>query len=196
MYIDRVYDQFLMDLKDPVILDVGANVGLFSFYAYPYAQKIYALEPSESHSEVLNHMVTYNKMYDKIVHVKKALSHANGTAKFYHNDNVTMFSLREEVNIAKDYEEVETITLDKLLEDLKLKYVDFMKLDVEGSECEILGSEGFAKVADKIGIIVGEYHTWSGINPNQLMTTMQDLGFKFRWLQRTEASIFVAERIK
>lgn len=194
MYIDKVYERFVLGRKDLIVLDVGANVGIFTQYIYPYASKIYSLEPSKPHIEVLNTMISYNKLEDKVKVIDKALSHENGKAKFYHNDNTTMFSLRDTVNKQEDYEEVETITFDRLFEENNIDHVDFVKLDVEGSECEILGSEGFDKVSDKINVIVGEYHNWSGFNPEQLKTTLMDRGFRFYWLGRTEASLFVAER--
>lgn len=192
-YIDRVYEPYFRGKKDLTIVDVGANIGLASFYFYDYASKIYALEPAKQHMDVLKHMISFNKMDDRIIPVQKALSHKNGTAVFHHNDNVTMFSLNPAVGNKGEAEEVDTITFDKFFEENGLTHVDFLKLDVEGSEHEIIGSEGFDKVADKIDVIMGEHHVWSGRNPEQFRAAFVDHGYDFMWIP-ADAQIFCAIR--
>jgi FkbM family methyltransferase len=191
-YIDQAYEPYFRGKKDLTIVDVGANIGLTSFYFYDYAKVVYALEPSEQHMKVLKHMIAFNKMDDRIIPIKKALSHKNGTANFYHNENVTMFSLNSAVNSKDDKEEVETITFDSFFKENNITHVDFLKLDVEGSEHEIIGSEGFDKVADKIDVIMGEHHVWSGRNPEQFRAAFIDRGFDFMWIPN-EAQLFVAK---
>lgn len=179
IYRERIYAPYLEQRKDQVIMDIGGNVGLFTHYAYDYAKKIYIVEPSAQHFEVINKMLIFNKMTDKVTSIKRAISHEDGEAKFYHSDNTTMFSLKEAVNSKP--EEVETVIksrLDSLFKEFSIEHVDFMKLDIEGSECEVIGGEGFANVADKIDSMVIEWHTWSGRNPSQIVTTLHDLGFK------------------
>lgn len=194
LYRERVYFPYLeQDGKtDLVILDIGGNIGLFTQYAYPFASKIYTVEPSKTHLEVLEHMVKFNKMTDKVTIIGKALSNKNGTADFYHPENVTMYSLKGEVG--GDKETVETIDMETLFTQYKIKHVDFMKLDVEGVECEIIGSPAFAKVADKIDSMVVEWHTWSFRNPKQIETTLRDLGFKVRIIP-ADATLIGATRI-
>lgn len=194
LYRDAVYKPFLEDKKDLKILDVGANVGLFSWYASPFATQIIAVEPALEHIEVIKHLIEFNKL-GNVTPLRFAVSHENGTANFYHNDNTTMFSLKPEVNSKpEEVETVPTVTLDVLLQMCDLDHVDFMKIDVEGAEAQIFGSEGFDKVKDKIDVIMGEYHQWSGVNPNQFMSYFVDRGFTFEWLNKTEATIFVAKR--
>jgi FkbM family methyltransferase len=188
-----VYDSYFTGKQNLTILDVGANIGLFSHYAYPYAERIFALEPASSHFDVMNHMFRFNKM-DKALPLKLALSHENGKAEFYHNNNVTMYSLNPAVQSPElDTEIVDTMTIDKLFSEYNIDHVDFMKLDVEGAELDIIGSESFEKVADKIDTIYGEYHTWSGRNPAQLQTILTDLGFDYQIIP-TDAVVFAATR--
>ena len=196
MYRDCVYDPYLKGKKDLVIADFGANIGMFSYYAYEMAKVIYAIEPSKQHFEVLTKMIEFNGL-ERVKPIKKALSHKNGMVTFYHNENTTMFSLKESVNNKpKESEEVETITLDKLFDENKINHLDFMKIDIEGSEAEVFSSLGFEKVANKINIIMGEFHIWSNVNPAQFKTYFLDNGFNFKWANATEASLFIAERIK
>lgn len=196
LYREKIYAPFIEDNKDLTILDIGGNVGLFSFYAYPYAKQIYCVEPSKEHVEVIHTMLKFNKMDDKVTVIDKAVSDKDGEATFYHNDNVTMYSLRPEVNSKPDNKEtVQTIMLDTLFTQYKIDHVDFMKLDIEGSEIEVINSMGFKNVADKIDAMVIEYHQWSGRNPSQLTTTLMDLGFEVFPI-KASAALFGARRIK
>ncbi len=196
LYRERIYAPFIEDKKDLTIIDCGGNIGLFSFYAYPFAKKIYTIEPSKQHVEVINEMVKFNKMDDKITVIDRAVSTKDGEANFYHNDNVTMFSLKEEINgKPEDVENVKTVRLDTLFTQYNIEHVDFMKLDVEGSEVDIVCSEGFKNAASKIDAMVIEYHNWSGRNPSQMTTCLMDLGFEV-WPIPADAMLFGARRIK
>lgn len=196
LYRDQVYEFYFKGKKDLTILDVGANIGLFTFYAYPYAKKIYSVEPSGEHFETLISMLNFNHM-DRAMPIQVALSSKNGSQTFYHNQNTTMYSLNKAVNgLPDEAETVTCVTLDKLFKDNKIKHIDFMKIDIEGAECEVFASEGFDKVADKIDTIVGEYHSWSQVNPKQLENSIKDRGFNFKWLESTDAKVFHAERIR
>lgn len=195
IYRDRVYDKYLEGKKDLTIIDFGANIGLWTFYAYDKAKIIYSVEPAKEHYECLVTMLVTNEMHN-CAPIQKAISNKNGKAKFYHNDNTTMYSLSEAVAQRGEYEEVETITLDKFFEENKIEHIDFMKVDIEGAEAQLFGGDGFDKVKDKIDVIMGEFHTWSGVNPAQFANYFKDRGFTFEWINKTEASLFVAERIK
>lgn len=193
VYLDRIYEPFLRFKKDLTIVDVGANIGLTSYYFKDRAKRVIAVEPSAQHRACIEAMIKQNNIKNIEIY-PYALSSENGTAKFYHNDNTTMFSLKSEVNKKDDFEEVQTVTMDKLLSDLNIDRVDLMKLDVEGSESEIISSEGFKKSVDKLPVILGEWHTWSAMGANLFRTTLMDLGYEFNWLNKTEASTFSAVR--
>lgn len=193
VYIKKVYEPFLKGKKDLTIIDCGANIGLTALYFAKYAKQVYAIEPAQQHVDIIKKNLEGNDIKNVTV-VKKALSNVNGTTKFFHNTNTTMFSLNPAVNNKNDFEEVETITMDKLFEDKNITNVDFMKVDVEGHESEIFNSDGFRKVADKIDVIISEWHAWNKSNVNIMISSIRDAGFKFRWLQGTDAAIWCAER--
>lgn len=192
IYIDRIYDKYTHGKKDLTIVDLGSNIGITNFYFKDYAKRLIAVEPSKDHITTLKAMHAQNDMNVEIY--PYAVSSQNGKTRFYHNENTTMFSLRNEVNDKGKYEEVETKTLEQLMKDLKVKHIDILKMDIEGSEYDLIVSDGFSRVADKIDLILGEFHTWSGVNPHQFATTFIDYGFDFQWMNATEASTFVAKK--
>ena len=196
LYRDRVYDPFLKGKKDLTIIDAGANIGLFTFYAYDKAKRIYAIEPSAEHFETLVTMCMFNN-FQNVVPIQAALANENGEKTFYHSPNTTMYSLKDVVHQqGQEVETVNCVNFPSLFKEHKIDHVDFLKLDIEGSEDEVFGGESFTKVAKKIDTIVGEWHTWSNISQQMLKTTLMDHGFTFDWLNKTEASVFVAKRTK
>lgn len=195
VYINKVYEPYLKGKKDLTILEAGANIGIVSMYFSQFAKKVYAIEPAKQHVDILHKNLADNNISNVTV-IPKALSDKNGTTRFYHNTNTTMFSLNNAVNDKNDYEEVKTTTMDTLFEDNDIDHIDFMKCDVEGHESEIFNSEGFRKVANKIDIIVSEWHTWNKSSVNIMISSIRDAGFNFEWLHGTEASIWIAKRLK
>lgn len=194
IYINDVYGKYLRGKKDLTIIDCGGNIGVTSMYFSQFAKQVYTLEPAKVHCETFMKNMNGNNIKN-VTLIQKALSHKNGTERFYHSDNQTMYSLNAAVNNKNEYEEVTTITLDTLFKEMKLNHVDLMKIDTEGAELEILCSEGFAKVSDKIDLIIGEWHSWSTGNVNIMISSLKDKGFDFNWLPGVQASVFVAKRI-
>lgn len=195
MYIEKVYEPFFRGKKDMVVLDIGGNIGLFSHFAYDFSKRIVCMEPSKQHVEVIKHMLKYNGMDDKVDIVNAALSNNRSIKKFYHNTNKTMFSLEKAVDDGSVCEEVKAMTLMDLLLLTRIDHVDFMKLDIEGSEFEVIASPGFQQVADKIEAMVVEVHAWAGRNPSQITTTLRDYGFDV-WSIPAKATLFGARRRK
>lgn len=186
-FMENIYEPFIK--KDMVVVEIGANVGIFTLWAYEHASKIYAVEPSFEHFDTLMHMLTFNNMLDKVVPIQKAISNEEGKAKFYHNTNTTCYSLSDAIQMPDlEIEEVEMITLETLLKDIP--HVDLLNLDVEGFESRILAHEAFDKVAPKIDVIVVEHHAWSGITHSQLIAALSDRGFKVT-KANTKADVFI-----
>lgn len=195
MYIDGVYRPFFDDVKDPVVIDAGANIGVFTLYAYPIASKIYSIEPSQTHYDTFIKMLEYNEMMDKVVPIRVALANTEGEAEFYHPINPTARSLSKMVEtISKDKEIVNKINMDTLFTQYKIDHVDFLKLDVEGSEFEIIEGATFEKVCPKIDSLVVEWHAWSQYKPEQLYTALSDYGYKVFPIGSGNVTLFGAKR--
>lgn len=195
IYKDKIYQPYLPLIKEgTVALDIGANIGLVSLYLSRYFERVVALEPSEKHFDALarnlaSHTVTNVKPIKKALYIREGPLPFGGPA-----DNRTMRSLHMATwQDSKSDETVECTTIDKLFEDEKIDRVSLLKLDIEGSETEVVSSAGFAKVADKIDCIVGERHGWSGRHPNQLNDALKSNGFVVEAI-KNDAYLFVARR--
>lgn len=189
IYRDQVYAPFLDGKQVDTILDIGGNIGLTSYYFKDFAKQVFCVEPSVRHRECIDKLIEFNGVKNIKV-VPLALSNENGTEKFYHPENVTMYSM-ENVMDAKDYEEVETVTAVELVKRLGLTHVDLCKFDVEGSESKIIASDEFKALTDITDVFVGEWHSWTQMSQDQFANAFSDLGYDFRWLP-TEAQVFTA----
>lgn len=119
--------------KGGVVLDIGANIGTFSVYAAHFGAKVFAVEPEPHNMEALNKNIELNKMQDKIIVCPYAISNYKGVATIH--DSGGGASIKD---IDRAGTEVEVMTLDNLFSLYSIIDVDVLKIDVEGSEAEII----------------------------------------------------------
>lgn len=142
--------------RNDIVLDCGANIGLFSAIAATKNAKVYAFEPTPKTIEVLNE--TVNLYNGKIEICKYALSDYVGKARFYISDENVSNSLYERHIDTKEYIDVDVTTVDEFVKSNNIKRVDFIKADIEGAERYMLrGAEKtLKKYAPKLSICT--YH--------------------------------------
>lgn len=135
--------QVLKYIKDDsVVVDIGANKGLYSSAFAQNAKVVYAFEVSDP---VLVQLKKTAKKFKNIKIVKKAASDKSINSPFYIDENrFSNSGLVKQVN--GPIKEVECIKLDDyfLKKDFK---IDFVKIDTEGTELNVL--KGMKKIIDK-----------------------------------------------
>lgn len=137
--------------KGDTVLDVGANIGFFSRYAaINGASKIYSIEPSKQY---FNHLKENLKKYSFAKTFNLAISNKNGKAQFLESEH---FGGDSVVDGAGDYK-VNSLTFDSFLERNKIDHIDFLKVDIEGSELDLFECFPDAKL-NNVKKIVIEYH--------------------------------------
>lgn len=150
---DRFYDPIFEGEQDLVMLDIGANIGLFSLFAQDSCKAIYSVEPTPNHFRILQEMTAG---YANINPINIALHNENTNIDFYISDeNSTMNS---SVNQYGTKITVEAMTLKGLIEHLKLDHVDFIKCDIEGSEMVALNETTIGEVKDIVDSWFLEVH--------------------------------------
>ncbi len=126
------------------ILEVGANIGYYALIETKLAGPsghLYAIEPAPHNFNSLKKNLELNNIRNADLH-QAAFGEVRSKAKFYVYDrgNLSSFIKRDDMGMKCEEVEVEIMTLDDFL---KFKKVDFIRMDVEGYEKEILkGSEG------------------------------------------------------
>lgn len=75
IFTENVYQVGEDDIKDKIVLDLGANIGAFSLYAAALgAKKVYAFEPNPNNYAVLLNNIAINGFEEIIYPIKKAVS--------------------------------------------------------------------------------------------------------------------------
>jgi FkbM family methyltransferase len=144
----------LLSEDKPLILDVGANAGLFS-------HRVWTLKPGAEFIlfEPLPRMGRKIEQWAKTTGArhtlhKKAVSDQCGKMTFYAaTDNDTSASLVPEGDKPLKYD-VEVVTLDSVIPD---RPILLMKIDVEGVECQVLA--GARRTLERVRFIILEAHT-------------------------------------
>lgn len=116
-----------------VVVDIGANIGTFSLFAAQYADKVYAVEPEPHNLEALKNNININNMNDKVIPIPYGISDFKGTAVIH--DSGGGSSIKDDGSFGA---EIEIMTLDNLFTLYQIESVDVLKVDVEGSELEII----------------------------------------------------------
>ena len=159
IFLNHVYD-FEAERSDPLILDCGSNIGMSVLYfkhRYPKA-RIIGFEPDPTILDYLRENVARNRLTDVQV-VNAALASNPGT--------ITLNSDGGAASHLSDYkpeDSAEWTTFEVpcvRLSDYLTEPVDFMKMNIEGAEYEVL-SECESRIG-QIREMCIEYHRLPGV---------------------------------
>jgi FkbM family methyltransferase len=176
IFVDRCYD-LTFDQSAPMILDIGANSGLFALrlkQLYPSA-KIACYEPFPSNFAQLENTIAVNKL-EEVTPLQKAVGARPGRAKlFIHKRNMGGHSLYSAEALNTDHVDVEVVDLPSILNGLG-REVDLLKLDCEGAEFDILMNLTASDARQVRRVIV---ETTSDLyDVDQLNAQMTSLGYR------------------
>lgn len=161
-----------------IVLDIGANIGLHSIYfALNTKGYVFSFEPSlDTFAKFLRNIKGLNNIFP----FNFALLNVNKIEKFYETTDNAYSSLKDtkRKQIVK-ISNVICFKLDDLLMNLSLEKIDFVKIDVEGLEQQVL--EGMENIIKKFKpVIFCEIFkgTNSNINPVETIKYLKNFGYK------------------
>jgi len=151
--------------RNDVVLDIGAHIGLFTLYASQFCTKgsIFSFEPMKDNYELLLENMKLNNLKQvKIFNL--AVSNSNDPIKLYINDDESGHSIYSQ---SSQNLMVNSISLKKIFDENQIEHCNFLKLDCEGAEYEIIKNLPlpYFKKIDKMII---EYHM-ADSNPELLI---------------------------
>lgn len=144
--IFRLYEEveskirYLKCKEGDIFLDVGACIGSWSIYAALYGAKTYAFEPGDAQKNVLQINAELNGVRDKIIIQNMALRGPDPVQMIFDGGMKTYKKpdgLMDPEHVVID---VPSISLDEWVNQHRdeLPHIDFIKIDVEGIEFEVL----------------------------------------------------------
>jgi FkbM family methyltransferase len=153
--------------KNPVVLDIGANIGEFSIYCAKRNSKVFAIEHDKFAFECLQlNLERFCK--NNTVPFNMSISNKTDKQKIFYRTSTGSTSLiqpligkEEGFNrklktdqfsaMDKYWDWTNSITLDDFIDKNEIEFVDLIKCDAEGAEPEII--EGLKKNSHKVGYI-------------------------------------------
>lgn len=134
-------DEYRVARSDRVIVDLGANIGAFTVMAAiaAPAAEIIAVEPFPANFERLKACVQDNQLEARVRCRPWAISARDGTLTMDGAPHIPSHT-RRLVNAANAAQpvQVECYSLEKLFSVEKLTNVDYLKIDIEGAEFDLI----------------------------------------------------------
>ena len=162
IFYDKVYERdFVKVEQGDVVVDIGANYGVFSLYTQQFnPSKVFAVEPVKSTFKTMSKNL---KDYG-VVCVNKAISNEDGFETFAITDiNGNNFSIKNSEGYhpseMNGEEIVESTTFNTLIEDYNISNIDFLKVDCEGGELDLFETINKNYLKNNIRKIALEYHS-------------------------------------
>ncbi|RAU19182.1 hypothetical protein DN062_02630 [Nitrincola tibetensis] len=151
-----------------IVLDVGANVGLYSLVATLAVKvsSVYSFEPDEAAYQELNQNLTLNCVEKLCKPFQLAISDSTGSVHFGRHSpmsgvNGVVNTSIHDASIFSETYDVEAVTLDQL-DDMQGKVLG-IKIDVEGHELQVI--DGASKLLSQSPAFIQiEHYTGSGID--------------------------------
>jgi FkbM family methyltransferase len=158
-----------------VVVDVGAHIGRYTLIAAKRASRVVSIEPDPSNFAMLESNIRLNN-FSNIVPLRLAISSSPGRRRFFlagGGDSGTSslepsWSWILDTGLERKHVEVECETLDRLVSSLGVEHIDWLKIDVEGHEIDVL--EGAKATLARSGKIILEVAEGNEAVCTQLVT--------------------------
>ncbi|MEK6968714.1 MAG: FkbM family methyltransferase [Nanoarchaeota archaeon] len=175
------FDKELDIGRHDIVIEIGGNIGAFAVRAASSANKgkVYTFEPDKNNFKMLVSNVALNYL-NNVTAFNIAVSNKKGYADFHLSEkNSASHSLYGSNGHKKT--KVKTTTLKEIVEKHNIPRIDYLKIDAEGAEYEIIlnAPDSIWKKIDKIAL---EYHDHlsHGHTYKELVNFLTSKGFKVR----------------
>jgi FkbM family methyltransferase len=169
------------------IVDIGANIGYYTLLAAKLVGdkgRVFAFEPEPQNYALLVRNIELNRCMN-VVPVRKAVSSKTGQADLFLNRETGAHGFLPDRENVIGVTTVETVSLDEYFKGRECP-IDVIKIDVEGSETEVLrGMSRIIKENDSLKMFT-EFWPWglqkSAFSPGEYWGKLVESGFKFIYL--------------
>jgi FkbM family methyltransferase len=192
VFLDKEYD-CSNELKHPVlrILDLGSNIGMgaISLNCQFPGVKILCLEPDPRNLPLLTENLEANSIDASIV--PAAIGPATGVLNLRFGKDPTCSALESSpMHHLGDQTIVEVTTIPTVLANAGWDYVDLVKMDIEGTEEELLSLNN--EWLSQVGSIILEIHP--NTTPERIASYLEPFGFHLRRTGHGREPVFLACR--
>jgi FkbM family methyltransferase len=163
-----------------IVVDIGAHIGVFTVYAARRASKglVLAYEPFSENFVYLQQNKEINNLSNLKIFNKAVTSTGSNIDLFISALNTVCHSLYK-LGSTKRAIQIQSTTLKDMFEENKLDKINFLKIDTEGAEFDIILNASM-DVLDKIDKLIVEYHDGlsTGFNHYDIKNYLECCGFE------------------
>jgi FkbM family methyltransferase len=195
LYYTGTYDALLLRAagrilrKGDVVIDVGANIGLFSLVVAKRLERlgggtVFAVEPATEAFRLLTEHVEANALQDLVAPVRVAFGRDKGTSMLFSSPRFSVEDIATYSLVPSSGEAIENVPVvgcDDWVAEAGVPRVDIVKIDVEGAESDVLA--GMSNVLTNhrpralIVEIVDPHLRRAGSSAREVMELMQRRGY-------------------
>jgi FkbM family methyltransferase len=166
-------------VKNGLMIDVGSNIGTSAEFFLLSKWMVHCFEPDKDNFRIINNRFT---KFSKIKSNNLAISNKSGSLKFYRSSVSDGINSLIKFHESHNYEyKVDVIRLDTYLKKNNIKKIDFLKIDVEGNDFNVLKSIDLNTVSPTI--IMMEYENAKtkniGIKINDILEYLSNKNYNF-----------------
>jgi FkbM family methyltransferase len=190
------HEEEIIELFHPkegdIVIDVGAHMGRYTITSSKYVGphgKVIAVEAHPYNFKILQRNISLNRLtnvtamncavYSKKDRLKLYLPDEELGYTMHHSLMTNYLISKYSEGIEKKYIEVEAYTLDNLLENSGINQVNWIKIDVEGAEYEVLrGAKDILSANRHIAILV-EVHGKDTYGPTMELLRSNNFDIEF-----------------
>jgi FkbM family methyltransferase len=117
-----------------IVLDIGANIGIFTLLAAKRGAKVFAIEADPHNAALLRKHIEINGFSERVTVFEMAAAEAQGPLMLYQHDANRGGSSLYGQGIAISAEGIATSVDGRTVDSLNLPPIDVCKIDIEGAE--------------------------------------------------------------
>ncbi len=197
--LDRQYEQVSLPLQDGwTIVDIGAALGDYAVWAAKQTPhgRVIAVEPYPPSVSLLRSNIDKNRVYNIELFSGAVAAGSGSTILKVEQGSIVQNSTAAELKTDQTVT-VDTLSLDDLFARFEIGKCDYLKLDCEGGEYEILFSTS-KQTLDKIDRICMEVHDGMvPLNRQDMIKFLENAGYQTRLTPNpvhTELAYLYAEK--
>jgi FkbM family methyltransferase len=180
-FVKKNYTKTFFPLKkDSIVVDVGAHIGSFSILVARSVHKVLAFEPEPSNYRMLKKNMELNRLENMRI-FEMAVSGQSGYQDIYTypGGSSADYSLYKTGTMKVQAGAIPVISIEDIIKREDLPRIDFLKLDCEGAEHDILRYM-HVETAAKIMEIAMERHSVPPDVSIDLPARLNELGFEVK----------------
>jgi FkbM family methyltransferase len=183
IFIKKDYEEGEVKVQEgDIVFDIGANIGLFSLYSiYQKAKEVHSFEPGIDQFNSIKQNLCNE--FDNIQANNLAVTKNKGTVRFYVNEDASVTNSTFSSELSNKYIEVESIDIETYFNSLNIQKIDYLKIDCEGGEYEIIEFADEKFLEEKVDKICLEFHIFKDDDNSRLEDLINKLkksGFDVR----------------